>query len=107
MQLKESYYFATNICSRKSATTFGDLPDCYGFMLPDLVYILSSLFIMNITEMIGISLRIVLRCFHDLMFFVVLRNKEFLSPDFLFLSTATLTTLYISKCNIRLTCHVE
>ena len=40
----------------------------YGFRLPDLVYILSSLFIMNITEMIGISLRIVLRCFHDLMF---------------------------------------
>ena len=28
MQLKESYYIATNVCSRKSATTFGDLPDC-------------------------------------------------------------------------------
>ena len=27
MQLKESYYIATNVCSRKSATTFGDLPD--------------------------------------------------------------------------------
>ena len=27
MQLKESYCIATNICSRKSATTFGDLPD--------------------------------------------------------------------------------
>ena len=55
----------------------------YGFRLPDLVYILSSLFIMNITEMIGISLRIVLRCFHDLMFwfFVVLRNKKFLIPE--------------------------
>ena len=50
----------------------------YGFRLPDLVYVLSSLFIMNIAEMIGISLRIVLRCFHDLMFFVMLRNKEFL-----------------------------
>ena len=28
MQLKYSYYIATNVCSRKSATTFGDLPDC-------------------------------------------------------------------------------
>ena len=28
MQLKKSYHFATNICSRKSASTFGDLPDC-------------------------------------------------------------------------------
>ena len=28
MQLKYSYYIATYVCSRKSATTFGDLPDC-------------------------------------------------------------------------------
>ena len=28
MQLKKSYYIATNVGSRKSATTFGDLPDC-------------------------------------------------------------------------------
>ena len=28
MQLKKSYHIATNVCSRKSATTFGDLPDC-------------------------------------------------------------------------------
>ena len=28
MQLKISYHIATNVCSRKSATTFGDLPDC-------------------------------------------------------------------------------
>ena len=28
MQLMESYYIATNVCNRKSATTFGDLPDC-------------------------------------------------------------------------------
>ena len=28
MQLKKSYHFDTNFCSRKSATTFGDLPDC-------------------------------------------------------------------------------
>ena len=28
MQLKKSYYIATNVYSRKSATTFGDLPDC-------------------------------------------------------------------------------
>ena len=27
MQLKKSYYIATNVCSRKSATTFGVLPD--------------------------------------------------------------------------------
>ena len=27
MQLKWSYHIATNVCSRKSATTFGDLPD--------------------------------------------------------------------------------
>ena len=28
MQWKKSYYIATNVSSRKSATTFGDLPDC-------------------------------------------------------------------------------
>ena len=28
MQLKKSYYIATNVSSRKSATTFGDFPDC-------------------------------------------------------------------------------
>ena len=28
MQLKKSYHITTNVCSRKSATTFGDLPDC-------------------------------------------------------------------------------
>ena len=27
MQLKKLYHIATNVCSRKSATTFGDLPD--------------------------------------------------------------------------------
>ena len=27
MQLKKSYHIATNVCNRKSATTFGDLPD--------------------------------------------------------------------------------
>ena len=27
MQLKISYHIATNVCSRKSATNFGDLPD--------------------------------------------------------------------------------
>ena len=30
MQLKKSYNIATNICSRKSASTFGDLPDWIG-----------------------------------------------------------------------------
>ena len=82
----------------------------YGFRLPDLVYILFSLFIMNITEMkgsmkyyplfrvrswnngvrcmslyilmIGISLRIVLRRFHDLMFLLSweIKNSWFLIP---------------------------
>ena len=28
MQLKKSYHIATNVCSRTSATTFGDLLDC-------------------------------------------------------------------------------
>ena len=28
MQLKKWYHIVTNVCSRKSATTFGDLPDC-------------------------------------------------------------------------------
>ena len=27
MQLKKSYHIAINVCGRKSATTFGDLPD--------------------------------------------------------------------------------
>ena len=27
MQLKKSYHISTNVCSRKSATTFGDLPE--------------------------------------------------------------------------------
>ena len=27
MQLQKSYHITTNVCSRKSATTFGDLPD--------------------------------------------------------------------------------
>ena len=27
MQLKKTYPITTNVCSRKSATTFGDLPD--------------------------------------------------------------------------------
>ena len=56
----------------------------YGLRLPDLVYILSFLFIMNITEMIGISLRIVLRFFHDLMFLLCweIKNSWFLRiPD--------------------------
>ena len=54
----------------------------YGLRLPDLVYILSFLFIMNITEMIGIPLRIVLRCFHDLIFLLCweIKNSWFLIP---------------------------
>ena len=27
MQLKKLYYIATNVCSRKGASTFGDIPD--------------------------------------------------------------------------------
>ena len=30
MQWKKPYYIATNVGSRKSATTFGDLPDWSG-----------------------------------------------------------------------------
>ena len=54
----------------------------YGLRFPDLVYILSFLFIMNITEMIGISLSIVLRCFHDLMFLLCweIKNSWILNP---------------------------
>ena len=29
MQLKKSYHIATNVCSRKIATAFGDLPHCF------------------------------------------------------------------------------
>ena len=29
MQMKKSYYIATNVSSRKSAAPFGDLPDCF------------------------------------------------------------------------------
>ena len=35
MQLKKSYHIDTNVCSRKSATTFGDLPDCLVCNQPD------------------------------------------------------------------------
>ena len=28
MQLNKSYHIATNVCSKKSVTTFGALPDC-------------------------------------------------------------------------------
>ena len=28
MHLKKSYHIATKVCSRKSTTTYGDLPDC-------------------------------------------------------------------------------
>ena len=30
MQMKKSYYIATNVCGKKSATAFGDLLDCLG-----------------------------------------------------------------------------
>ena len=46
MQLKLSYYIATYICSRKSATTFDDLPDCtvttVGFVVTVLISFRSS-----------------------------------------------------------------
>ena len=29
MQLTKSYHIVTNVYGRKSATTFGDLPDCF------------------------------------------------------------------------------
>ena len=34
MQLKKSYHIASNVCSRKSATTFGDLLDCWFYSWP-------------------------------------------------------------------------
>ena len=37
MQLKKSYHIATKVCSRKSATTFGDLPDCLMHSKPNLI----------------------------------------------------------------------
>ena len=40
VQLKKSYHIATNVCSRKSATTFGDLPDCFiSWDVNDVLYI--------------------------------------------------------------------
>ena len=39
MQWKKSYYIATNVSSRKSATTFGDLPD----WLKDTVIIITNI----------------------------------------------------------------
>ena len=33
MQLKQFYNIATKVSSRKSATTFGDLPDCSGLYI--------------------------------------------------------------------------
>ena len=38
MQFKKSYHIATNVCSRKSAITFGDRPDWY-LMCDNLKYI--------------------------------------------------------------------
>ena len=40
----------------------------YVYSLLDLMCVLSSLFIVNTVEMIGISLRVILRSFHGLMF---------------------------------------
>ena len=39
MQLKKSYHIATNVCSRKSATTFGDLPISKQKSLPPFVFL--------------------------------------------------------------------
>ena len=71
----------------------------YGLRLPDLVYILSFLFIMNITEMIGISLRIVLRFFHDLMFLLCweIKNSWFLIPDSWFLVFSSTPSPYLNQ----------
>ena len=37
MQLKKSYYIATNVYRRKSATTFGDLPGWYGWQINEML----------------------------------------------------------------------
>ena len=46
MQLKNSYHIATNVCSRKSATTFCDLPDWLRF-----VYIVCRDYSIGVTYM--------------------------------------------------------
>ena len=38
MQLKTSYHIATNVCSRKGATAFGDLPDCLNRIVNHFIY---------------------------------------------------------------------
>ena len=46
MQLKKSYYIATNVGSKESATTFGDLPDCSAkitFWKPGTLHVLINL----------------------------------------------------------------
>ena len=43
MQLKESYHIATNVCSRKSATTFGDLPDCWEPWQPEDITVITQI----------------------------------------------------------------
>ena len=54
MQLKNSYDIATNVCSRKSATTFGDLPDCLWNIEAHCPFILFEI----ITRMIEVYVRI-------------------------------------------------
>ena len=39
MQLKKSYHIATNVSSRKNATTFGDLLDCLVRQHPGSVWV--------------------------------------------------------------------
>ena len=60
MQLKKSYYIATNVCSRKSATTFGDLPDCLvgNHLLIAQMYLghcLSALFQLHLHSIINLT----------------------------------------------------
>ena len=54
MQLKNSYHIATNVCSRKSATTFGDIPDCLWNIEAHCPFILFEI----ITRMIEFYVRI-------------------------------------------------
>ena len=49
--IMQSYYIATNVCSRKSATTFGDLPDWSGNRTPGVRQICQSVKVFAILKL--------------------------------------------------------
>ena len=56
MQLKQFYNRATKVSSRKSATTFGDLPDWWGMLFTNISYFL-----------LGMEEQIIRFCMRDVM----------------------------------------